>query len=272
MQNGQIERVVVFVSGRHQENQLLQQMPSEFHRDKMCQIFFFFFWRSFNVLTKLFSFFFFICPISLTTHNRPADDIRIYSGILWNRLDFSRQMKLNCLNSPLLHTLLSSNCPLESLSLSSWRCKWCDWWWWWWWLNAKLWCKWCRWLLLLLLFAVALRSRGLCGDGDRPFSTRSRPKCNAVFTLPPPPPPRMSVIMKRERDGSTAIEPRCIGTVMPPTVPPFDVNSSAELLMVAVLVGLSPDECHCSTILTEFYWHAIHKKCSAIQRNCNGHQ
>lgn len=193
----------------------------------------------------------------------------IFSALRNLSINFSRDTKRQFgwnakkkkLNLPLLHTLLSSNCPLESLSLSSWRCKWCvSWWWWWWWLNAKLWCKWCKWLLLLLLlFAVALRSRGLCGDGDRPFSTWSRPKCNALPTFPPPP-PRMSVIMKRERDGSTAIEPRCIGTVMPPTVlPPFDVNSSAELLMVAVLVGLSPDECHWSTILTEFYRHAIHK-------------
>lgn len=210
------------------------------------------------MLTKSFPFF---SSISLTTIDR---------GNVWHSgpIVISHAVKMvkeKQLNSPLLHTLLSSNGPLESLSLSSWRCKWCAWWWWWWWPSAKLWCKWCKWLLLLLLLllAEALRSRGLCGDGDRPFSPRSRPKCSALPTLLPPP-PSMSVIMKRERDGSTAIEPRCIGTVMPPTVPPFDVNSSAELLIVAVLVGLSPDECHWSTILTEFYWHAIHKNVSGF--------
>lgn len=161
-------------------------------------------------------------------------------------------------NLPLLHTLLSSSiAPLESSLSSSCRCKLCCakwWWWWWWWLaSARLWCKWCKWLLLA---AVALKSRGLCGDGDRPPLFRS--KCNALATLAAAPPPNISVIMKRDRDGSTAIDPRCIGTVMLKSLAdagtpalPFNDNRSL-LVIVAVDFGLTPVECHCSTILVDF--------------------
>lgn len=139
--------------------------------------------------------------------------------------------------------LLSSIGPLESLSLSSCRCKWFAWGW----ANLKLWCKWCKWWFL---FAPdALKSRGLWGDDDRSVSTPSRPKCNVALL---PLPPRISVIIKRDLDGSTAIEPRCIGTVMPLTPLPFGDNNSAELVIVAVLVGLSPANFHCRTILTVF--------------------
>lgn len=237
---------------------------------KCVRIFFLSFYQKTNCLTfcfdEILSFYFLFLLDSPSVHRHTDNGMRMtfgYHDFVMKNENIKRKT-YKWMHSPLL--LLSSIGPLESLSLSSWRCKWwAAWWWWWWrwwWLNdAKLWCKWCKWLLLLwplllLLFAlaVALRSRGLCGDGDRPFSTRSRAKCSAELTLPPPP-PRMSVIIKRERDGRTAIEPRCMGTVMPP----FDVNSSAELLIVVVLVGLSPDECHWSTILTKY----------AIQHNRN---
>lgn len=161
---------------------------------------------------------------------------------------------------PLLQTLLSSSSgPLESLS-SSCRCKWLCWLKWW-WFKPRLWCKWCRWwLLLLLLFAAdALKSRGFSGDGERPpFSTRSRLKWSAAPTLAAPPPPRMSVIMKRDRDGSTAIDPRCIGTVIvnplaaaAAAATPFGDNKSAVLVIVDDF-GLTPVLCHWSTILIGF--------------------
>lgn len=162
---------------------------------------------------------------------------------------------------PLLQTLLSSSSgPLESLS-SSCRCKWLCWLKWW-WFKPRLWCKWCRWwlLLLLLLFAAdALKSRGFSGDGERPpFSTRSRLKWSAAPTLAAPPPPRMSVIIKRDRDGSTAIDPRCIGTVIvnplaaaAAAATPFGDNKSAVLVIVDDF-GLTPVLCHWSTILIGF--------------------
>lgn len=154
---------------------------------------------------------------------------------------------------PLLQTLLSSSSgPLESLS-SSCRCKWLCWLKWW-WFRARLWCKWCKWLLLLLA-ADALKSRGFSGDGERPpFSTRSR-KCSAAPTLAAPPPPKMSVIMKRDRDGRTAIDPLCIGTVivkpLAAAATPFGDKKSAVLVIVADF-GLSPVKCHWSTILTRW--------------------
>lgn len=165
---------------------------------------------------------------------------------------WSRKRKRNN-HLPLLQTLLSSSSgPLESLS-SSCRCKWLCWLKWW-WFRPKLWCKWCRWLLLLLA-ADALKSRGLSGDGERPpFSTRSRLKWSAAPTLAAPPPPRISVIIKRDRDGSTAIDPRCIGTVivkpLAAAATPFGVKKLAALVIVDDF-GLSPVECHCSTILIE---------------------
>lgn len=155
-------------------------------------------------------------------------------------------------NLPLLHTLLSSSSgPLESLS-SSCRCKWpCCAKWWWWLASAKLWCKWCRWWLLLV--ADALRSRGLCGDGDRPPASRF--KCSALATLAAPPPPNMSVIMNRDRDGSTAIDPRCIGTVMlrswADAFGEVPFGDSSSVLVIVDDFGLTPVECHCSTILMD---------------------
>lgn len=178
-----------------------------------------------------------------------------------NNIGYEREKLL-----PLLQTLLSSSIgPLESLS-SSCRCKWLCWLKWW-WFKPRLWCKWCRWLLLLLLLfaADALRSRGFSGDGERPpFSTRSRLKCRAAPTLAAPPPPRMSVIMKRDRDGSTAIDPRCIGTVivkpLAAAATPFGDNNSAVLVIVEDF-GLSPDVCHRSTILNRIPttdWTELH--------------
>lgn len=159
---------------------------------------------------------------------------------------------VNAKHLPLLQTLLSSSSgPLESLS-SSCRCKWLCWLKWW-WFSPRLWCKWCKWLLLLFA-ADALRSRGFSGDGDRPpFSTCSRLRWSAAPTLAAPPPPKMSLIMKRDRDGSTAIDPRCIGTVIvkPLTAATFADNNSAVLVIVDDF-GLTPDECHWSTILMKF--------------------
>lgn len=160
----------------------------------------------------------------------------------------------NLLHLPLLQTLLSSSSgPLESLS-SSCRCKWLCWLKWW-WFKPRLWCKWCRWLLLLLA-ADALKSRGLSGDGDRPpFSTRSRLKWSAAPTFAAPPPPRISVIIKRDRDGSTAIDPLCIGTVivkpLAAAATPFGVKKCSAVLVIVEDFGLPPDECHWSTILIE---------------------
>lgn len=103
-----------------------------------------------------------------------------------------------------------------------------------------------------MLAADALKSRGFSGDGERPpFSTRSR-KCSAAPTFAAPPPPKMSVIIKRDRDGRTAIDPLCIGTVIvkplaaAPT--PFGDKKSAVLVIVDDF-GLSPVKCHWSTIL-----------------------
>lgn len=161
---------------------------------------------------------------------------------------------VNAKHLPLLQTLLSSSSgPLESLS-SSCRCKWLCWLKWW-WFSPRLWCKWCKWLLLLFA-ADALRSRGFSGDGDLPpFSTCSRLRWSAAPTLAAPPPPKMSVIMKRDRDGSTAIDPRCIGTVIVKPLAaatPFADNNSAVLVIVDDF-GLAPDECHWSTILMKFH-------------------
>lgn len=155
-------------------------------------------------------------------------------------------------HSPLLQTLLSSSIgPLESLS-SSCRCKWLCWLKWW-WFRPRLWCKWCRWLLLLFA-ADALKSRGLSGDGERPpFSTCSRLRWSAAPAAPPP--PKISVIIKRDRDGRTAIDPLCIGTVIlksrAAAATPFDDNKSAVLVIVDDF-GLAPVECHWSTILIRF--------------------
>lgn len=181
--------------------------------------------------------------------------LRIYK--VWKK---SRE-KLLITNLPLLQTLLSSSGPLESLSLSSCRCKWSCGFKWWWWPSAKFRCKWCKWLLLLAT-ADALKSRGLCGDGDRPFSTRSRLKCSAAPTFAWPPPPNMSVIMNRDLDGRTAIDPRCIGTVIPAAVDtPCGDNKSAELVIVEVFVGLNPpNECNWSTILIEFFFNRMSQK------------
>lgn len=61
--------------------------------------------------------------------------------------------------------------------------------------------------------------------------------------------------MKRDRDGSTAIDPLCIGTVIAKpaaaAATPFGDNKSAVLVIVDDF-GLSPVECHWSTILLEF--------------------
>lgn len=111
---------------------------------------------------------------------------------------------------------------------------------------------------MLLFAADALKSRGFSGDGDRPpFSARSRLKWSAAPTLAAPPPPKISVIIKRDRDGSTAIDPRCIGTVMvkplaaAAAATPFGDNKSAVLVIVDVF-GLTPVVCHWSTILIGF--------------------
>lgn len=140
---------------------------------------------------------------------------------------------------PLLQTLWLSRGPLESLSLSS-----------------AGWCR-CR------LPGVTLRSRGP-GLGERPSSLPSRPpppelwwwsgwwwRAAAAAPPPPPLPARMSVIMKRDRGGcSTAIEPRCTGTVM--SAPAM---SDMPLILVAGN-GLPPDVNHCSTILTQLLCHS----------------
>lgn len=75
----------------------------------------------------------------------------------------------------------------------------------------------------------------------------------------------MSVIIKRDRDGSTAIDPRCIGTVivrpLAAAATPFGDNNSAVLVIVDDF-GLSPDVCHWSTILNRIPTTELEQNCT----------